>query len=329
MSSLLSNVANSKLVSAITGADTVITITGGTGSLFPALSGEDTFNIVLEDAAKNIEICKVLERDGDVFTVERGQEFTTPRIYDIGDRVSLRMTAGAFNSKEDKDEKDHSDGYVGLTQYKIRFKSSDGAFVSLMQNNNTADRTYTFQNRNGTIADLADLALKSNLDSPTFTGTPAAPTAAPGTNTTQVATTAFVLANNFPTGTRMTFNQTAAPLGWVKDTDAALNDSVLRIVTGTVGSGGANGFSAFNAQTTVGNTTLTVAQMPSHRHSIGPLTVSGNVNASGSGTRWNAATDVWSTNQVANTNFEGGGEAHTHAITTNIKYSDFIIATKG
>ena len=33
---------------------------------------------------------------------------------------------------------------------------------------------------------------KANLQSPTFTGTPAAPTAAANTNTTQVATTAFV-----------------------------------------------------------------------------------------------------------------------------------------
>jgi len=36
------------------------------------------------------------------------------------------------------------------------------------------------------------IALKANLDSPTLTGTPTAPTAAAGTNTTQVATTAFV-----------------------------------------------------------------------------------------------------------------------------------------
>jgi hypothetical protein len=36
------------------------------------------------------------------------------------------------------------------------------------------------------------LALKANLASPTFTGTPVAPTAAAGTNTTQVATTEFV-----------------------------------------------------------------------------------------------------------------------------------------
>lgn len=35
---------------------------------------------------------------------------------------------------------------------------------------------------------------KANLASPTFTGIPAAPTAAPGTNTTQLATTAFVTA---------------------------------------------------------------------------------------------------------------------------------------
>jgi hypothetical protein len=38
------------------------------------------------------------------------------------------------------------------------------------------------------------LDLKANLASPTFTGTPAAPTAAGGTNTTQIATTAFVAA---------------------------------------------------------------------------------------------------------------------------------------
>lgn len=41
---------------------------------------------------------------------------------------------------------------------------------------------------------VSDLALKAPLASPTFTGTPAAPTAAAGTNTTQVATTAYVQA---------------------------------------------------------------------------------------------------------------------------------------
>ena len=39
---------------------------------------------------------------------------------------------------------------------------------------------------------ISDLAAKAGLASPTFTGTPAAPTAAQGTSTTQIATTAFV-----------------------------------------------------------------------------------------------------------------------------------------
>lgn len=39
---------------------------------------------------------------------------------------------------------------------------------------------------------VAALALKAPLNSPVFTGVPAAPTAASGTNTTQIATTAFV-----------------------------------------------------------------------------------------------------------------------------------------
>ena len=43
----------------------------------------------------------------------------------------------------------------------------------------------------------ADLALKAPLASPTFTGVPAGPTAAVGTNTTQLATTAFVKSQPF------------------------------------------------------------------------------------------------------------------------------------
>ena len=47
--------------------------------------------------------------------------------------------------------------------------------------------------QNESDADAA-IALKADIASPTFTGTPAAPTAGAGTNTTQLATTAFVTA---------------------------------------------------------------------------------------------------------------------------------------
>ena len=53
------------------------------------------------------------------------------------------------------------------------------------------------------------LALKANLASPAFTGTPTAPTAITGTNTTQVATTAFVANSiSFATSTFVTTNTT-------------------------------------------------------------------------------------------------------------------------
>ena len=42
-------------------------------------------------------------------------------------------------------------------------------------------------------ATAANLNLKANIANPTFTGTPKAPTAAQGTNNTQIATTAFVM----------------------------------------------------------------------------------------------------------------------------------------
>ena len=63
----------------------------------------------------------------------------------------------------------------------------------------------------------ASITSKANVDSQTFTGTPSAPTAAAGTNTTQLATTAFVaaaiaaLADSAP-ATLDTLNELAAAL---------------------------------------------------------------------------------------------------------------------
>lgn len=59
------------------------------------------------------------------------------------------------------------------------------------------DRTnHTGTQAQSTVTNLTtDLAAKAPLASPALTGTPTAPTATAGTNTTQIATTAFVLAN--------------------------------------------------------------------------------------------------------------------------------------
>lgn len=54
------------------------------------------------------------------------------------------------------------------------------------------------------------LAAKANLASPTFTGTPAAPTAAADTNTTQIATTAYVVGQGYAKLASPTFTGTPA-----------------------------------------------------------------------------------------------------------------------
>jgi hypothetical protein len=68
--------------------------------------------------------------------------------------------------------------------------------TGLWKNSTVSSSGGTWGSITGTLSSQSDLntalGLKANLASPTFTGTPAAPTASAGTNTTQVATTAFV-----------------------------------------------------------------------------------------------------------------------------------------
>lgn len=78
------------------------------------------------------------------------------------------------------------------------------AMVGLGSVDNTADTAKPVS-----TAQQTALNQKADLASPALTGTPTAPTAANGTNTTQVATTAFVLANAGGGGTAPLGNFTA------------------------------------------------------------------------------------------------------------------------
>ena len=94
--------------------------------------------------------------------------------------------------------------------------------------------------------------------SPTFTGAPIAPTAAPGTNTTQIATTAFALANGIPSGAILLWSGSigSIPSGWVLcDGTNSTPDLRDRFV---VGAG-----STYAVAATGGNANAT---LPSHTH---------------------------------------------------------------
>jgi len=109
------------------------------------------------------------------------------------------------------------------------------SITSFFTNTATVARTYTLQNRNGTLADDTDLALKANLASPTFTGTVTIPTGA--SITTPVLT-------GLPTGTGVASAATASTLV-ARDANGNISaDNLLQGYTTTV--------------TAAGTTTLTV-----------------------------------------------------------------------
>lgn len=107
--------------------------------------------------------------------------------------------------------------------------------------------------------------------SPTFTGAPIAPTAAPGTNTTQIATTAFVLANGLPSGSIVLWSGSIAsiPSGWLLcNGTSGTPDLRDRFVVGA-GSTYAVAATGGNANATLVSHTHTASVAdPGHIHSL-------------------------------------------------------------
>lgn len=176
------------------------------------------------------------------------------------------------------------------------------------------------------------------------------PTTAISINNSQVVTFANppVGVDAFPSGTVMLFLQTAAPTGWTKST--AHDNKALRVVSGTAGSGGSVAFTtAFASQTpsgsvsvsgTVGATTLSTDQMPSHNHMQGRASEDLGL-AYGRGPNTGTWRDglTQNTQNLPYTSSTGGGGSHNHsfsgsgsfsgaAINLAVQYVDTIIATK-
>jgi len=164
-----------------------------------------------------------------------------------------------------------------------------------------------------------------------------------GTTTLTLPTTSGKV-DAFPSGTKLLFQQTAAPTGWTKD--VSHNDKALRVVSGTASSGGSVAFTtAFASQGvsgTVGNTTLSTSQIPSHKHQVrgdfrgDTVGIKFGVNDSTNSSNMTPASDGANTNTYTGILFgwdTGGGGSHNHsftgtAINLAVQYVDVIIATK-
>lgn len=177
-----------------------------------------------------------------------------------------------------------------------------------------------------------------------------------------------VVPSSFASGTLMLFQQTSAPTGWTKQTTH--NDKALRVVSGAVSSGGTTAFSTAMAtpslsgsvtisgapdagtlavsiagDITVGNTTLSTSQIPSHSHGFYLYGAAGLSGADASGGTIDGSGGTFNT---------GGGGSHNHTAShtlagtvtgapgigtiagalssgtaaINVQYVDLIIASK-
>jgi len=192
---------------------------------------------------------------------------------------------------------------------------------TVMYNKNGTKMVDLFANSLGTLS--ANTISASSLNATTITGN--------GAGLTGI--------DAFPSGTSMLFQQTTAPTGWTKQTTH--DNKALRIVSGSVSSGGSNTFAAaFNTNNTVsgttagagvtitgstGSTTLTLSQIPAHGHRIFDTTIRdtslsgenygshkavGIINASGAYLLNSEGTSTPIIEQ------SGGGSGHTHGAGT-------------
>ena len=152
-----------------------------------------------------------------------------------------------------------------------------------------------------------------------------------------------------PTGTRMSFNQAAVPVGWTQD--VSFSDYAMRIVSGAGGgSGGAVAWSSWSGGGTFNLNAFTIsqAQLPAHSHVIN-INDPGHVHGSSSGTNFitlggatvvnfggaslaiqqAASTATNGTGITATANNTGSGASITPNFTTPaVHYTDWIIGVK-
>jgi len=142
----------------------------------------------------------------------------------------------------------------------------------------------------------------------------------------------------FPSGTLMLFQQTAAPTGWTKQTTH--NDKALRVVSGTVGSGGTGAFTTtFGSGKSTDSFTLLEAHIPSHTHGasgththdishykVGSGSSSGEISTTSNSNNETPTTNAGGNHTHASF---GGGGGHSHGLTNfDLQYVDLIIASK-
>lgn len=102
----VANNATSILTGALTTGSLSLSVTGGEGAKFPTLAAGETFQVTLTKLVVGVpvyEIVQVTARATDTMTIVRAQEGTAATTFSAGDRIELRFTEAAYNSKANLD----------------------------------------------------------------------------------------------------------------------------------------------------------------------------------------------------------------------------------
>lgn len=298
------NNGSSTLAAGIASGDTSLTIASLTGALFPVVTGSQYAKITVEDTLGNIEIMHMTARAGDVLTVVRAQEGTVALAFPSGSRVELRVTAGELSEFLQKTADTMPGAYDCTGGIFTAPSVRDGEVVNSPIRGETGVTSNQF-------------VVPPGGGAPTIGGAVVYTTA----NLNQAAINALA----FPVGTVLMFNGSIGniPSGFqLCDGTNGTQDMRGKFVIGAGGAyavgatGGAAAVTsgAGGAHTpTIQGTTLTVAQLPAHTHTISTR----GSNASSQGNtqrdfpRSYGEGDATVTDSVV-TNSQGSGSTHTH-----------------
>ena len=174
--------------------------------------------------------------------------------------------------------------------------------------NGTLTATGLTDTGNMSIGGTLGVTGATSLTTGAISGVMTAPTAAAGTNTTQLATTAFVLSNGAPTGGLIMWGAGAAPSGWLLCAGAAVSRTTYAALFAIIGTtfGVGDGSTTFNLPnytnrmpygTTIGatggsadavvvshtHTAVSSVSDPGHTHTNNAITYGGGGPAASSG----------------------------------------------
>jgi microcystin-dependent protein len=315
---LFGNNASSLLAASISDSDLVIQVANGFGALFPNPGADEYFLVTLENDQGDIEVVKITSRSSDLLTVPvagRGQEGTSAQGWTNGQaRVELRLTRGTMEVFLQRDG-DEMTGDLNMNENEIQDAILTGA------NTRIEDGEIVGVPLRGATGDTSnEIVVPGDGTRATAGGQPILTDA----NVEEVINAAFVVGQiimwygnviNIPQGWALCNGANATPdlrdkfiVGAGSTYALSATGGAVASAAGTTGDAGVHG----HTMASVGDTTLTIAQLP-----VVTLEVRGSYSQGGYDGGGNEFFRARPSNGFSTShnliNAFGGGQAHTHS----------------